>query len=154
MRLLGGCFIASLFGDGVLEMVHILSKCLSVQVFRYVIVGVFNTLFSYGVYSLMVFIGLGYRAASLISIVVGVFFSYVTQGSVVFNGMSRASFVKYAFSWAALYVVNIWIISVCIGFSFNAYQAGAIATVPVVILGFFVMKYFVFRSMSPKIEVK
>ncbi|MDD5296580.1 MAG: GtrA family protein [Rhodocyclaceae bacterium] len=135
-------------------MVHILSKCLSVQVFRYVIVGVFNTLFSYGVYSLMVFIGLGYRAASLISIVVGVFFSYVTQGSVVFNGMSRASFVKYAFSWAALYVVNIWIISVCIGFSFNAYQAGAIATVPVVILGFFVMKYFVFRSMSPKIEVK
>lgn len=121
------------------------SKFMSCQVIRYGYVGVINTAFSYGVYALVVFIGLGYEIASLVSIIIGIMFSFITQGVVVFKGISFSAFARYVLVWCFLYFVNIGLIGLLQNIPLDLYQAGAVATVPIVLMGYFCMKYFVFR---------
>ena len=68
---------------------------LKLQFIRYVLVGIGNTLFSYGLYAVLLFIGFEYRVASLLALVLGIAFSFTTQGTVVFRNATRFTFVKF-----------------------------------------------------------
>lgn len=127
-------------------MINYINKLLSYQFIRYGFVGVFNTLLSYGIYAVALLIGMRFEVASLISIIFGILFSFVTQGMVVFKGISINFFVRYLVMWCGLYIFNIWLIKSLTNISLNAYMAGAAATVPVVMLAYFGMKYFVFQT--------
>lgn len=126
-------------------------KLVSFQAIRYGFVGIFNTLFSYGMYAFMLFLGFRFEIASLISIMLGILFSFITQGFVVFKKISVISFMRYLLAWCGLYLLNIWLIKILMNISIGAYLAGALATVPVVVLAYFVMKYFVFRSSKERL---
>jgi putative flippase GtrA len=126
----------------------LLNKLVSVQMFRYLLAGSVNTGFAYGVYALVVFVGGGYRWAALISAVLGVVFSFLVQGSFVFQALSWHSMIRYFGVWAVLYFVNIEIIGWLLTLGLNAYVSGALSTVPMVILGYLAMKYFVFKPAS------
>jgi putative flippase GtrA len=127
-------------------MTELVLKLLSSQVIRYGFVGIFNTVFSYGLYAFILCLGYRFEIASLVSIMAGIVFSFITQGFVVFKGVGVVSFVRYLVTWCGLYFLNIWLIQLLINIPLDAYLAGALATVPVVLLAYFVMKYFVFQS--------
>lgn len=127
-------------------MINYINKLLSYQFIRYGFVGVFNTLLSYGIYAVALLIGMRFEVASLISIIFGILFSFVTQGMVVFKGISINFFIRYLVMWCGLYIFNIWLIKILTNISLDAYMAGAAATVPVVMLAYFGMKYFVFQT--------
>ncbi len=129
-------------------MTELVLKLLSFQVIRYGFIGVFNTLFSYGLYALIIFLGFRFEIASLVSIIVGILFSFITQGFVVFKGIAVVSFVRYLLTWCGLYFLNIWLIQILVNISLDSYLAGAVATVPIVVLAYFAMKYFVFKSSN------
>jgi putative flippase GtrA len=133
-------------------MIALVKRFLSLQVARYGIVGISNTLFSYGVYALVVFLGFRYHIASIVSIVVGIIFSFITQGAVVFKGISTAAFIRYVLVWCVLYFVNILLIDLLVKLSLDVYQAGAVATLPIVMLAYFFMKHFVFRLRSDLLD--
>ncbi len=127
-------------------MIKFINRLLLLQFIRYGFVGGFNTLFSYGIYALALFFGIRFEMASLISIVFGILFSFITQGIVVFKGISIKFFIRYLVMWCGLYFFNIWLIKILTNISLDVYMAGAAATVPVVILAYFGMKYFCFSG--------
>lgn len=118
------------------------------QFVRYILIGIGNTAFSFGVYSTLLFVGFEYRIASLLALVVGIIFSFITQGTVVFKNVTRMTFAKFVIAWIIIYILNISVIAFLMHFSMNAYLAGAIATLPVTLVSYFIFKLVVFAHRN------
>jgi putative flippase GtrA len=119
------------------------------QFVRYVIVGLCNTGFGYGAFAALLFLGLGYKLASLLALLMGIAFSFTTQGTIVFRNATRVTFVKFVLAWVCLYLLNIGLIALMVRASLSPYLAGAIATVPVTLVSYFVLKFAVFDRAQP-----
>lgn len=115
---------------------------------RFVLVGVLNTAFSYGVYAAMLWLGLSYWAASLISMLMGVVFSFRTQGQLVFGNSSWRLFGRFVLVWLFILAFNLSLIGGLIRLGMDAYGAGAVALIPVVGLSFLAQRFIVFRPAS------
>ncbi len=111
----------------------------------YGFVSIVNTIFFYGVYTLFVFLKYSYQIASLASIIIGIIFSFTTHGKLSFRIFNFKSFIRYASVWIGLYISNIWLIEKIQEYSSNLYLSGAIASLLIAFIAFFLMKYFVFR---------
>ncbi|MDP3639396.1 MAG: GtrA family protein, partial [Azonexus sp.] len=74
----------------------------------------------------------------------GIVFSYITQSRVVFRNAGRATLLKFLIAWVLIYFINISIIYLLIQASINAYLAGAIATLPVTLISYLILKLAVF----------
>jgi putative flippase GtrA len=121
---------------------------LELRFLRFLVVGVVNTAFSYGIYAALLYLGLPYVWANLGSLLVGTCFSFVMQGRLVFGNRDNSLFGRYLVFWSCIWVANILLIKAFIHFGLNAYWAGAVATVPVVIASFLVQKFFVFARRT------
>lgn len=114
------------------------------QFVRFLLIGIGNTGFSYGLYAALLFLGLQYQVASLLALLLGIAFSFITQGNVVFRNATRYTFLKFVVAWMLIYVINILIIGLLMRLSMNAYLAGAVATMPVTLISYFILKFAVF----------
>ena len=112
---------------------------------RFLVVGVVNTAVSYAAYAFFLFVGLSYAYAYLLALILGIFFSFKTQGKFVFQNQSYRAFVPFVLCWVAIYWVNIALIREFITLGFNAYVAGALALPVTVVLSYVVQKFIVFR---------
>lgn len=116
------------------------------QLVRFLIIGFGNTIFSYAVYALGLFMGLPYWLASLVALAIGIAVGFVTQGRLVFRSSLEGRLPIFVAIWAALYVVNILVIRMLTDLGIDAYLAGAIATLPTVALSFVLNRLVVFRG--------
>jgi len=117
------------------------------QLRRFIIAGVINTSFSYGIYALGLWSGLSYPAASLVSLIAGILMSFVTQGHFVFGRLEFRRFPLFVLTWLLLWGLNVALIRVVLPFvNGNAYIAGAATLVVMVVLSFIVQKYLVFAD--------
>lgn len=117
----------------------------SYQPVRYVVVGVLNTSLAYLIYAAGLRFGLSFQIASLVSLIIGILVSFLTQGSLVFGDRSLPAFGRYVVTWGAVYVFNISIIAGLLRLGMDAYVAGAVATVPTIGISYVIQKLFVFR---------
>jgi putative flippase GtrA len=115
------------------------------QLFRFLAVGVINTAFSYGIYACMLFVGFSYALANLIALVLGILFSFKTQGRFVFNNHSNRFLGRFIISWAIIYLATIAVIGRLVIIGLDAYTSGALALPFSTVLSFWAQKYFVFR---------
>jgi putative flippase GtrA len=116
---------------------------------RFLLVGLVNTAFSYGVYALMLYFGLNYAAASLIALVLGILFSFRTQGTFVFYNSDKSRFGRFVLAWSAVYICNVAFIRTMLALGLGAYVAGALALPITTLLSYVIQKHFVFhRSPS------
>lgn len=127
-------------------------KLFNAQFFRFLVVGTINTGFSYSVYALLLFFGLNYKLANLAALILGIIFSFITQGRFVFRNTNGKLFFRFAFCWALLYIFNIRLIEFFINQGFDAYQAGAIAVPPMTVLSYFIQKIVIFRKRAVQPE--
>jgi len=111
-----------------------------------VVVGVLNTAFSYCIFLVMLALGLHYTLATLVGAVIGLVFSFVTTGTIVFRNQKSSRVVLYAMAQAIGYLVNI-------GAQWCLHQAnlgerisGLIAIVPTVAVVYSLCRWVVFRS--------
>lgn len=125
---------------------------LNIQFIRFLIIGTINTVFSYGVYTLMLFVGIEYQFASLCAVISGVIFSFNTQGKFVFNNTNKKLFVRFTVCWFLIYLFNIFLIGKFISFGFNAYESGAITLIPVTLFSYLVQKLIVFRENKTPLD--
>lgn len=124
-------------------------KMLNRQFVRYVLVGIGNTAFSYGAYVAFLYIGHEYWIANLLALILGIAFSFTTQGIVVFRNATRITFVKFLAAWMLIYIFNISVIALLMHGSMSAYLAGAVATIPGTLVSYFVLKLAVFGREKP-----
>jgi|688.fasta_scaffold981419_1 putative flippase GtrA len=113
---------------------------------RFLLVGILNTAFGYGVYAAMLWVGLNYAAAATVSTVVGVLFNFKTTGRLVFDSKDNRLLLKFVGVYAVLYVANIGGLAVLTRAGLSAYIAGLIMLIPAAVLGFILNKTLVFKA--------
>lgn len=117
-----------------------------VQFAKFVVVGVMNTAFSYGIYAFLVWLGVHYTLANLTSLVIGIAFSFKTQGTLVFGNTDNRRIFRFILVWGLVFGVNVFLISRFIALGFSAYASGAMAIPFTVALSYVTQKFFVFRE--------
>ncbi len=114
------------------------------QPIRYLLVGGVNTLISYCLYAGLIYLGLHYVLAVLISTVIGVIISFNTQGRLVFKNFKAKQFLKYGLMVAVMFCLNIGLIHGFYKLGLNYYWAGLLSTALMAGLGYFLNKYWIF----------
>lgn len=115
---------------------------------RFLVLGVVNTGFSYGIYAALVFLGVNYALSNLASLVLGILFSFRTQSKFVFQHARSYVFLRYIGVWAVIYCINVSVIALLMKFGWNAYISGALAIIPTAACSYFLQKLFVFSEHS------
>ena len=128
------------------------SLSLHARFLRFLIVGGLNTAVNYGVYALLLFLGLGYLPAATLSFVMGLVISFKSQRRFVFQSSGRASFVRFVASWLLIYVVHVSLLGLLVRGGMGSYLAGALLLVPTALLSFAVLRLVVFREKAAGAE--
>jgi putative flippase GtrA len=119
---------------------------LTTQLFRFLAVGILNTLFGYSLYALLIYLGLEYTYALLFATIAGVLFNFHTIGRLVFQSRDKRLIGKFFAVYAITFCVNLLLIKLMVRFGLSAYLAGAFAIIPTTILSFLLNKFFVFKG--------
>jgi putative flippase GtrA len=130
--------------------VQILRQPAVMQFIRFGLIGAVNTSISYGIYALLLYMGLNYALANLGSLILGIGVSFFSQGRFVFGNASIDRLPRFILLWGSLYLVNIGLIALFMRFGINAYLGGALALVPITLLSFVCQRYLVFRPASAR----
>lgn len=114
---------------------------------RFLFVGGLNTAFGMGVYCLMIWIGLSYIWATLISQVLGVLFNFMTTGTLVFENSDKRLIFKFVFSYVITYFINVGTNKALqVAFGLNEYFSGIGAIIVSALASFFILKLFVYKD--------
>lgn len=120
------------------------------QLWLFLLVGLFNTLFGYVCFAFFVFLGLHYTLAVAFATCAGVLFNFKTTGKIVFNNTRAILIFKFIGVYAFLYILNISAITLLKSFSTNYYLTGFFALIPITIIAFILNKFFVFTECDAK----
>ena len=112
---------------------------------KFALVGLLNTSWSYVLYAGLLYLGLNYWVASLLTIVLSVGFGFLTQGSLVFGGASRSALPRFVLVWVAIYAAYLLVVSLAARQGINNYWGGLLATPVVAVLSYVLQRRYVFR---------
>jgi putative flippase GtrA len=115
------------------------------RVWRYYKVGVINTLFGYGIYALLLLIGLNMYAAQIVGHIMGASFNYFTYSQHVFYD-AAASKPRFILSYTLNYVLGLICLSISAIVFSSPYLAGLLAMMITSIINFIVLRTYVFTS--------
>jgi putative flippase GtrA len=113
--------------------------------FRFILVGVFNTIFGYSIYAFFLFCGFHYLWAAFLGTLIGVLFNFITTGNIVFKNSHPKLLFRFICVYGVVFIVNILLLNVANRFSHNNYINGASCLPVTAAIAFFLNKYFVFE---------
>lgn len=115
------------------------------KLLRFFFVSGLNTFFGYGLFALLVFIGLVYPIALLVATIAGILFNFKTIGIIVFKNHDNLLIFRFFGVYGITYLFNLGGLALFKYFEINIYLAGAILLIPVGLLAFLLNKVFVFN---------
>lgn len=115
------------------------------ELWRYGHVGLLNTAFGYGLYALLVYLGLNLYVAQIIGQIIGAAFNYLTFRGLVFR-RSRSSLRAYVGAYVFNYLMGLTFLALAHRFIPSPYLAGFVAVVAVAGINYLVLRRFVFRA--------
>jgi putative flippase GtrA len=119
------------------------------RVFRYYQAGIVNTLFGYGLYVALVWLGMSPFPAQLAAHVTGVAFNYFTYSRVAFPD-AKAAKVRFVIFYIVTYLLSAGLLAIALQFFSSPYIAGLAAAVVASVINYFVLRQFVFLSPVAK----
>ncbi|MBB4022403.1 MAG: GtrA family protein [Pseudomonadota bacterium] len=111
---------------------------------RFVLVGLINTLFGYGLYAALILIGTPPQPALFLSFFVGVLWNYFTTARFVFRVGGFSRLPAYAACYIAVYLLNAYVLHGVIRAGLSPLTAQALLT-PLAAVLTFVLVSFVMR---------
>jgi len=112
-----------------------------------------NTLFGYGLFAGLIFIGLPYVLATLVAQILGILFNFKTYGVLVFKNSDNSRIFRFIGIYILTYIINISFMFLFRKlWGLNDYEIGAILAIPMGLLGFVLNKRFVFFKQSKEIS--
>ncbi|NLG33174.1 MAG: GtrA family protein [Syntrophomonadaceae bacterium] len=118
----------------------------------FLLVGGLNTIFGYSLYALLLYSGLHYALASLLSTIGGVLFNFKTTGVIVFKNHNNKLLFKFIGVYAITYLLNIGCLRIFDIFNVNMYLAGAIVLIPVALIAYTLQKRLVFGGENGEVN--
>lgn len=114
--------------------------------FRFLLVGGLNAAFGYSVFALLLYFGLHYSVATLISTCLGVLFNFKTIGNLVFKNGTYSLFFKFVGVYVVVYFANIGCLKLFALYKFDLYLGAAILIVPMALLSYLLNRFFVYKE--------
>ena len=116
------------------------------RVFRFLFVGFGNTLFGYSIYATFILLGVSYSIAILLATILGVIFNFFTIGSIVFQSLEWSRIYLFVIVYCGAYGINLFCLSILIGYGFTSLVAGVVAIPLVSALTYVGLKFLVFSK--------
>ena len=113
--------------------------------FKFLLVGVLNTVFGYSVYWILLQLGLHFSLAVLFATVLGVLFNYKTIGKLVFKSEENSFLIKFILVYVIQYIINVAGIKIFNLFGIGYGFGGLLMLFPLAILSFVLNKKLVFK---------
>ena len=130
------------------KLIDLIRRLWSIPFLRFLVVGGVNTIFGYGVFSLLILLGLHYVIAALLATICGILFNFKTTGTLVFKNRDNRLIFRF-------FGVSLITYSLMIGFlklfdmaGVIPLVAGAIIAVPMGVVAFLLMKKLVFKTFK------
>lgn len=114
------------------------------QLIRFYQAAAINTGFGYGVFALMVWLGVNLYAAQIVAQVVGITFNYFTYSRHVFVDRTAAK-SSFLLAYVGNYLVNLALLAVLARLIPSPYLSGFAATIGASIINYLVLRSLVFR---------
>ena len=131
----------------------LIKKLANHSFFRFLVVGVINTVFSYSMFSLFIFLKFHYVLAALFSTILGILFNFHTIGKLVFKNFQHSLIGKFFMVYGFLYLLNILFLRLLKDITHNHYLSGFIILFPLAMLSYILNKKFVFNKWrQPQLE--
>ena len=115
---------------------------------RYYGVGLINTAFGFGLFSLLIFLGANLYLAQILAHVTGTAFNYFTYSRHVFHKASSRRPLAFVASYAFNYFVGLGLLAGAHHFVPSPYLAGFLALLVGTALNFLVLRRLVFPSLQ------
>lgn len=117
------------------------------RVFRYYQAGIVNTAFGYGLFALLVYLGVNIYLAQIVSHVLGMAFNYLTYSRYAFAD-HRANMTRFVLSYAVNYLLGLGSLYALSQFVASPYAAGLLSTVFVSAINYLVLRKLVFTEKT------
>jgi putative flippase GtrA len=114
------------------------------EVFRFYQAAAVNTAFGYGLYALLLWLGLGRYPAQAVAHVCGTGFNYLTYSRHVFRAR-RGSPWRFVLTYAGNYALNLALLATLSLWVRSPYAAGLLATLAASLVNYAALKLFVFE---------
>ncbi|MFC0686971.1 GtrA family protein [Novosphingobium clariflavum] len=109
---------------------------------RFYVTGGINTAFGYGLYAMMITLGLHPQTAQLLSRIAGIMFNFFTYRSLVF-GNSNFPLSRFLLAYGLNYLASVAFLDIALTLQHDPYIAGVATTVFSTLLQFCVLSRFV-----------
>jgi putative flippase GtrA len=116
------------------------------QFVRFIAVGGLNTMFGYGVFSLLALAGMEAGLALLFATVLGVLFNYFTTGRLVFAAKGLGRLPWFIAVYGLTFLVNLWSLRRLTTAGLSPLQSQAMLLPLITVLAFVLNKLLVFRA--------
>ena len=117
--------------------------------FRYIFIGVFNTIFGYGITFSLFYFGVIAELSNLIGYSLGILLSYFLNKKYNFKNSNSHSkdFPRFVISMFAAYMLNLVILIIMFRyFTINFYISQVVASIGYILTGFILSKYYAFKE--------
>lgn len=112
---------------------------------RFYIAGGINTLISYVIYAVLIYLGTSYAVAVLLCYAIGLIVNFKTIQKIAFNDSDKQSFINFCVIFIGSCILNILLLRFFIDIGVNEYLAAWIVVIPLSLLGYILNKKFVFK---------
>ncbi len=114
---------------------------------KFLLVGVLNTIFGYGLFAFFIFLDIDYPIAVLLSTILGVMFNFKTIGKLVFDSHDNSLIFRFVLVYVVIYILNVSGLWALKNMSYeNMYINGFVLLAPLAIISFVLNKKFVFKG--------
>lgn len=115
---------------------------------KFILVGILNTAFGYGAFALLMYTGLHYSAAVVLSTIAGILFNFKTTGVLVFKNKDNSLIFKFIAVYTLVCITGIIILRLAEIAHINLYFAGLVSTGICAVTAFLLNKNWVFKKTS------
>lgn len=119
---------------------------MSWQFLRFLLVGLLNTAFGYGLFAFLTWLGLSYPLAIGLATLGGIIFNFQSMGRLVFNGTPWSRMGLFAAAYIVLYGLNVGGIALLLTFGLNVYAANAVLIAPLAVTAYLLQRKMVFTT--------
>ncbi len=121
-------------------------KIINHKVTHFFLVSGLNTVFGYGLFALLIYVGLHYALATFITTVISLIFNFKTIGVLVFKNNKNILIFNFVGVSAIRYVLTVIFLAIFKYYGINEYIGQAILIVPMGLFGYILNHYFVFNK--------
>lgn len=118
---------------------------LTKHLFRFMVVGLLNTLFGYSLYVLFIYLGFIYYLAIIFSTALGALFNFKTIGRFVFNNNNNSLFLRFIFYYLGLSLLNIGLVNFFSKFINDYYVSGFFAIIICALASFVINRKLMYK---------